>query len=47
MNINIDPEDGPQFSKEDIDHLQSLYGEMTAEDEKLMKEQYGEDWNKY
>jgi len=26
MNINIDPDDGPQFSKEDIDHLQGLYG---------------------
>lgn len=33
MNINIDPDDGPQFSKEDIDHLQGLYGQMSAEDQ--------------
>lgn len=46
FHFNMDMEEGPAFTAQDIEELKNIYGEMTAEDEQEMKEQYGEDWAK-
>ena len=45
MQINFSPDDGPNFNENDINHLKSMFGEMTKEDEEEMQEQFGEDWD--
>jgi hypothetical protein len=44
FHFNIDMEDGPSFSPEDLDELKRIYGDMTAEDEKEMEDQYSPEW---
>jgi hypothetical protein len=47
FHFNLDLEnDGPAFSPEDLQELKNVYGEMTAEDEKEMEDQYSEEWMK-
>jgi hypothetical protein len=46
FHFNLDMDAGPEFSQDDIEDLQKMYGEMTAEDEQEMEEQYGKDWFK-
>jgi hypothetical protein len=36
-HFNMDFQEGPSFSPEDLEDLRKLYGEMTAEDEKEME----------
>jgi hypothetical protein len=39
-HFNIDMQDGPSFSPEDLEDLKKIYGDMTAEDEQELKDQY-------
>lgn len=43
-HFNIDMQDGPSFSPEDLEDLKKIYGDMTAEDEQELKDQYSQDW---
>lgn len=46
FHFNLDTGEGPEFSEGDIEDLKRIYGEMSAEDEQEMEDQYGKDWHK-